>query len=72
MRILVNVERMQRFLCELYCSFGFRHSKCLCSSITYCIYDVFLLKLKKVSFDHSQDHVPSSTSYTTLVDDSPM
>lgn len=71
-RILVNVERKQHLLCELYCSLGFQHSKCLCSSITHCIYDLFLLKLRRVSFDHSQDHVSSSTSDTTLVDDSPM
>lgn len=74
MRILVNFGRKQRLLCEWHCSLCFRHStsRCLCSSITYCIYDFFLLKLRRVSFDHSQDHVPSSTSYTTLVDDSPM
>lgn len=71
-RILVNVERKQHLLCELYCSLGFQHSRCLCSSITHCIYDLFLLKLRRVSFDHSQDHVSSSTSDTTLVDDSPM
>lgn len=56
-----------------------RYSLFLCSStpvcegrIAYWMHDVSLLQQKKVSFDHSQDHIPSSALYVALVNHIPM